>query len=84
MGLQIRTEGRRNVRQCHRLRPVFVIIRENQLVVKDINRVEKNINDLPLIFLVVRVAVFEPADPLNNVLAAVFRPLQFCLQNAGL
>lgn len=82
--LQIRTEGCRNVRQRHRLRAVFVIIRENQPVVKYIDAVEKNIDDLSLVFLVVWVAIFEPADPLNNVLPAVFWPFQFRLQNAGL
>ena len=74
-GLQIRTKSRRNVRQRYRLRPVFVIVCENQPVVKYINAVEENIDDLSLVFLVVRVTIFEPADPLDNVLPAVFRLL---------
>ena len=74
-GLQIRTESRRNIRQRHRLRAVFVIIRENQPVVKYIDAVEENIDDLPLVFLIVRVSMFKPADPFNNVLPTVFRAL---------
>ena len=46
MGLQIRTEGRRKVRQRHRLRSVFVIVCENQLVVKDVDRVDEYLSVL--------------------------------------
>ena len=62
--LQIRTENRRNIRKRHCLRPVFIIIRENQPVVKYIDAVEEDIDDLSLVFLVVRIAIFKPADPL--------------------
>ena len=78
-GLQIRTESRRNVRQRHCLGSVFAIVGENQPVVKYIYAVEKNIDDLPLVFLVAWVAIFEPADPFDNVFPAVFWPFQFCL-----
>ena len=78
-GLQIRTESRRNVRQRHCLGSVFVIVGENQPVIKYIDAVEKNIDDLPLVFLVVWVAIFEPADPFDNVFSAVFWPFQYCL-----
>ena len=70
--LQIRTENRRNIRKRHCLRPVFIIIRENQPVVKYIDAVEEDIDDLSLVFLVVRIAIFKPADPLDNVLPTVF------------
>lgn len=76
-GLQIRTESRKNVRQCHRLHSVFVIIRENQLIVKYIDAVEKNIDNLSPVLLVVRGAIFEPADPLDNILPVVFWLFQF-------
>ena len=57
------------------LRAVFIIICEYQSVVKYIDGIQKNINNLPLIFLIVRVSMFKPADPFNNVLPAVFRAL---------
>ena len=75
-GLQIRTESHRNIRQRHCLRPVFVIIRKNQPVIKYIDAVKENIDDLSPIFLVVWVTIFEPTNPLDNVLPTVFWPFR--------
>ena len=56
---------------------VFVIVGENQPVVKYIDAVEKNIDELPLVFLVAWVSIFEPADPFDNVFSAVFWLFQY-------
>lgn len=76
-GLQIRTESCKNILYRHCLRTVFVIIRENQFIVKYIDAVKENINDLSPVLLVVRVAIFEPTDPLDNILPVVFWLFQF-------
>ena len=64
------------------MRTFFVIIGEYQLVVKHIDGVEEDIDDLPLVGLVVGVTALEAGDPLDDVLPAVLGPFQLRLQDA--
>ena len=66
------------------MRTFFVIIGEYQLVVKHIDGVEEDVDDLPLVCLVVGVPALEAGDPLDDVLPAVLGPFQLRLQDVGL
>ena len=61
------------------LRFVFIIICENQPVVKYIDTVKENMDNQPLVLLVVWVTVFKLADPLDVIFSVVFWPFQFRL-----
>ena len=65
----------------------FGIVREVEIehdpVIKDIDRVDKGINDLPLVFRAAHVTLAEFFKPEPNPFTGQDRLFQFFLQNAG-
>lgn len=61
----------------------FLVAGECRLVVKYIDGVEEDVDDLPLVVLDLGVAALEVGDPLDNILPAVLGPFQLRLQNTG-
>ena len=78
----IRTENLLDILQRNRLRFVFVVIGHHQLVFKHIDAVNKNIDDLLLIFQIVGIAIFEPFDPANDLFFGELWLAQLFLQDA--
>ena len=79
--IEIRTESHKNIRQRDGLRSIFIVVSKGKVIIKYINRVEKSIYHLTLIFLIVWISIFELFDPFYNVLAGILGTFQFCLQN---
>ena len=67
-------------RNC--LGAVLVVVGHHQPVIINIHAVAESVNDLFLIFRVVRVAVLEAADPRHDLLLGEPGLLQLLLQDA--
>ena len=60
---EIRTQRGFNIREGNCVCPVFVVVGEYDFIVKQPDRVYKDVNDLPLVVHAVHIAVFELTDP---------------------
>ena len=60
------------------------VIGEGQLVIKNVDGVDENIDDLPLVFRIVDIAVFKTGDPIDDLGLGVAGALDLCLCDAQL
>ena len=62
----------------------FEVEVQHHPVLKDIDRVDEVVDDLPLVSRTVHISLAEPLKPEQNLFPAQSRPLQFFFQDAGL
>lgn len=67
----------------NRLGAVLVVVGHHQPVIINIHAVDESVNDLFLIFQIVRIAVLEAADPRHDLLLGEPGLLQLLLQDAN-
>ena len=63
---------------------LFEVEIQHHTVLKDIDRVDKVVDDLPLVHRAVCISLPEPLKPEQNLVPAQSWPLQFFFQDAGL
>ena len=63
---------------------LFEVEVQHYPVLKDIDRVDKVVDDLPLVHRAVCISLPEPLKPEQDLFPAQSRPLQFFFQDAGL
>ena len=63
---------------------LFKVEVQHHPVLKDIDRVDKVVDDLPLVHRAVCISLPEPLKPEQNLVPAQGRPLQLFFQDAGL
>jgi len=79
---QIRTESLLNFFERHGLCSIFKVVGKYQLVIVNINEINKSVDDLLLILRIIGVTVFKAADPTGNLLLRITWSLHLSLQNA--
>ena len=63
---------------------LFEVEVQHHTVLKDIDRVDEVVDDLPLVHRAVCISLAEPLKPEQDLFPAQSRPLQFFFQDAGL
>ena len=63
---------------------LFEVEVQHHPVLKDIDRVDEVVDDLPLVSRTVHISLAEPLKPEQDLFPAQSRPLQFFFQDAGL
>ena len=60
------------------------VVSEGQLVIKNVDGVDEYVDDLPLVFGIVDVAILETGNPIHDLLLGVARALDLSLRDTQL